>query len=90
MGGYFAPWNTVMLIPHTRDGNYGVVRTASIAVADVAPEDACANPRNQTASKFSFRWWGVNPTLSGKHQLHRPLGPHSTEEEALGALESRV
>jgi hypothetical protein len=37
----------------------------------------------QTTSKFSFRWWGVHSTLSGKHQLHRPSGPHSTEEEAL-------
>jgi hypothetical protein len=28
----------------------------------------------QTTSKFPFRWWGVNSTLSGKHQLHKGSG----------------
>jgi hypothetical protein len=44
----------------------------------------------QTASKFPFRWWGVNSTLSGKHHFHRLSGPRSTEEEVLDALESRA
>jgi hypothetical protein len=44
-----------------------------------------AEQKEQTTSKFPFRWWGVNSTLSGKHQLHRPPGRHNTEEEALDA-----
>jgi hypothetical protein len=43
----------------------------------------------QTTSKFPFRWWGVHSTLLGKHQLYRPSVPHSPEEAALDALESR-
>ena len=39
----------------------------------------------QTASKFPFRWWGVNSTLPGKHQLDRTPGPRSTAEETLDA-----
>jgi hypothetical protein len=43
----------------------------------------------QTTSKFPFRWWGVNSTLSGRHQLNGQPEPHSTEGEALDASESR-
>jgi hypothetical protein len=31
----------------------------------------------QTASSFPFRWWGMNSTLSGTHQLDEPPRPHS-------------
>jgi hypothetical protein len=43
----------------------------------------------QTTSKFPFRWWGINSTLPGKHQLRRPSKPYSPEEAALDASESR-
>ena len=42
----------------------------------------------QTASKFPFHWWGVNPALSGRHQLNGPPGPHSVEEGDLDASEA--
>jgi hypothetical protein len=45
---------------------------------------------SQTTSKFPFCWWGMNSTLSDKHQFDEPLGPHSKEEETLDASESRV
>jgi hypothetical protein len=45
--------------------------------------------RQQTTSKFPFRWWGVNSTLSGRHQFNGQPGPRSAEEEALDASESR-
>src|SRR5262249_55140338 len=31
----------------------------------------------QTAAKFPFRWWGINSTFSGRHQLDEPPRPHS-------------
>jgi hypothetical protein len=37
----------------------------------------------QTTSKFPFHWWGMNSTLSSRHQLNRPPGPHRVEGEAL-------
>ena len=40
----------------------------------------------QTASKFPFRWWGMNSTLSGRHQLNGQLRPHSAEEGPLDAF----
>jgi hypothetical protein len=43
----------------------------------------------QTTSKFPFRWWGVHTTLSGRHQLNGQPEPHSAEEKALYASESR-
>ena len=43
----------------------------------------------QITSKFPFRWWGVNSALSGSYQLNGQPGPHSAEEEALDASESR-
>jgi hypothetical protein len=43
----------------------------------------------QTASKFPFHWWGVNPALSGRHQLNGPPGPHSVEEGDLDASDAR-
>jgi hypothetical protein len=43
----------------------------------------------QTASKFPFRWWGANSTLSDRHQLDEPPVPHSAQNEALNVPESR-
>jgi hypothetical protein len=43
----------------------------------------------QTASKFSFHWWGANSTLSDRHQLDEPPGPHSVQNEALDVPEPR-
>jgi hypothetical protein len=43
----------------------------------------------QTASKFPFRWWGVNSTLPGRHPLNRPPEPHSVEAAALDVSGSR-
>jgi hypothetical protein len=40
----------------------------------------------QTASKFPFRWWGMNSTVSGRHQLNGQLRPHSAEEGPLDAF----
>jgi hypothetical protein len=45
--------------------------------------------RSQTASKFPFHWWGVNPALSGRHQLNGPPGPHSVEEGNRDASDAR-
>jgi hypothetical protein len=42
--------------------------------------DLLRPPRRQlavekkTASKFPFRWWGANSTLSGRHQLDERPG----------------
>jgi transposase len=43
----------------------------------------------QTASKFPFRWWGANSTLSDRHQLDERPGPHSAPNEALDVPESK-
>jgi hypothetical protein len=43
----------------------------------------------QTASTFSFRWWGANPTLSDRHQLDDLPGLHSAQHEALDVSEPR-
>jgi acetyl esterase/lipase len=43
----------------------------------------------QTASKFLFRQWGAHSTLSDRHQLDEPSGPHRAEEGTLDASESR-
>jgi hypothetical protein len=42
-----------------------------------------------TKSQFPFRWWGAHPTLSDRHQLDEPSGPHGAEEGIFGASESR-
>jgi hypothetical protein len=39
--------------------------------------------RRQTTSKFPFRWWGVNSTLFGKHQLEGLPEPHSGRQKLL-------
>jgi hypothetical protein len=43
----------------------------------------------QTTSKFPFRWWGINPTLSNRHQLNEPPGSHRAEEGTPDASESK-
>ena len=42
-----------------------------------------------TTSQFPFRWWGANPTLSDRHQLDEPPGPHSAQHEALAVPKPR-
>jgi hypothetical protein len=43
----------------------------------------------QTASKFPFRWWGANSTLSDRYQLDELPGPYSTQNEVLDISELR-
>ena len=49
----------------------------------------CERISLQTASKFSFHWWGANSTLSDRHQLDEPPAPHSVQNEAIDVPEPR-
>jgi hypothetical protein len=85
-----AQWLTMLFTKHcplcrsaVRPGAAGVVRRLGRLYCCQAHADT-----HQTTSKFPFRWWGVNSTLSGRHQLDGQPRPHSAEEEAHKASES--
>jgi hypothetical protein len=71
-------------------GGTSVVKSPMVSF--LSPSTRCSRQRTrslQTTSKFPFCWWGINSTLSGRRQLDGPSGPHSAEDEALNASESR-